>query len=62
MIEPENSKGIPFGESRLEQVVLGAQECPSSELIDRLLADIRAWQPTSLPQQDNITLVVIDVT
>lgn len=62
VIEPENSKGKPFSESMLEQVVLGAQVCPPSELVDRLLADIRAWKPTSLPKQDNITLVVIDVT
>jgi len=26
-----------------------------------MLSEIRAWQPPSLPQQDDITLVVIDV-
>jgi hypothetical protein len=35
--------------------------CPPSELPDRLLAEIRAWQPSSMAQQDDITLVVIDV-
>jgi len=61
VIEPENAKGKPFGDSKLEQVVLGAQKCPPSELTDRLLTEIRAWQPASMAQQDDITLVVIDV-
>jgi phosphoserine phosphatase RsbU/P len=62
VIEPENAKGKPFGDSKLEQVVLGAQMCPPSELTDRLLTEIRAWQPPSMAQQDDITLVVIDVS
>ena len=61
VIEPENAHGKPFGDSKLEQVVLGAPMCPPSELTDRLLAEIRAWQPASMAQQDDITLVVIDV-
>jgi sigma-B regulation protein RsbU (phosphoserine phosphatase) len=62
MIEPENSKGKPFGDSKLEQVVLGAKMCPPSELTNRLLTEIRAWQPASIAQQDDITIIVIDVT
>jgi serine phosphatase RsbU (regulator of sigma subunit) len=61
VIEPENAKGKPFGDSKLEQVVLGAQMCAPSELAERLLAEIRGWQPPSTAQQDDITLVVIDV-
>ncbi len=61
VIEPENAKGKPFGDSQLELVVLGAQMCPPSELTDRLLTEIRAWEPASMAQQDDITLVVIDV-
>ena len=61
VIEPENAKGKPFGDSKLEQVVLEAQMRPPSELVDRLLTEIRSWQPASLAQQDDITLVVIDV-
>jgi len=61
VIEPENGKGKPFGDSKLEQVVLGAQMCSPSELTDRLLTEIRAWQPPSMGQQDDITMVVIDV-
>jgi len=61
VIEPENGKGKPFGDAKLEQVVLGAQMCPPAELTDRLLTEIRAWQPPSMAQQDDITVVVIDV-
>jgi phosphoserine phosphatase RsbU/P len=61
VIEPENAKGKPFGESQLEKVVLGAKMCSPAEFTDRLLAEIRAWHPTSVAQQDDITVVVIDV-
>ena len=61
MIEPENAKGQPFGDTKLEEVFLGAQMCSPSEFTDRLLTEIRAWQPPSMAQQDDITLVVIDV-
>ena len=61
LLEPENGRGKPFGDAKLEQVILSAQMCPPSELADRLVAEIRAWQPASKAQQDDITLVVIDV-
>lgn len=61
VIEPENAKGEAFGDSKLEELVLDAQMCPPSELVDRLLIAIRSWQTASMAQQDDITLVVIDV-
>jgi sigma-B regulation protein RsbU (phosphoserine phosphatase) len=61
VIEPENAKGKAFGDSRLEQVVLENQMRSPSELVDRLLSEIRSWQPASMAQQDDITLVVVDV-
>lgn len=60
-IEPENAKGKAFGDSKLEQVVLDTQIHSPSDLADRLLTEIRSWQPASMNQQDDITLVVIDV-
>jgi hypothetical protein len=30
-------------------------------LADHLLCEIRRWQPASMDQQDDITLIVIDV-
>jgi sigma-B regulation protein RsbU (phosphoserine phosphatase) len=61
VIEPENAKGKAFGDSKLEQVVLDYQTRPPSELVDRVLTEVRSWQPPSMTQQDDITLVVIDV-
>jgi sigma-B regulation protein RsbU (phosphoserine phosphatase) len=61
LIEPENAKGESFGKSKLEQVILDARTRPPSELPERLLDEIRAWQLTSMAQQDDITVVVIDV-
>lgn len=61
LIEPENAKGESFGDSKLTQVLLDASRCPPSELANRLLTELRAWQPVSMVQQDDITLVGIDV-
>lgn len=59
--EPENAQGDSFGDIRLEQVVREHQGCPPSELSDELLGELRHWQPASVTQQDDITLIVIDV-
>jgi sigma-B regulation protein RsbU (phosphoserine phosphatase) len=59
--EPENAHGDFFGDVRLEQVVRDYQSRPPSELSDQLLSEIGRWQPASISQQDDITLIVIDV-
>jgi sigma-B regulation protein RsbU (phosphoserine phosphatase) len=59
--EPENQVGQQFGESRLEQIMRDHQSCTVSELSERLPVEIRAWQPSNVAQQDDITLIVIDV-
>jgi phosphoserine phosphatase RsbU/P len=61
VIEPENARGDPFGEWQLEEVLRRNQSRPPSELSDQLLCEIRLWQPAALDQQDDITLIVIDV-
>jgi len=61
VIEPENAKGKAFGDARLEQVILENQTRSPSELVDKLLSEIRSWQPAAMAQQDDITVVVIDV-
>jgi sigma-B regulation protein RsbU (phosphoserine phosphatase) len=59
--EPENACGDSFGDCKLEEVVRNYQSRAPSELSDQLLSEIRLWQPASLAQQDDITLIVIDV-
>jgi sigma-B regulation protein RsbU (phosphoserine phosphatase) len=59
--EPENANGDSFGDRRLEQVLRENQSQSPSELSNQLLFEIRRWQPATLAQQDDITLIVIDV-
>ncbi len=61
LIEPENSRGESFGERRLEDVIRKHQSASPSDLADQLLSEIRLWQPAADEQQDDITLVVVDV-
>ena len=59
--EPENAAGDSFGDRRREQVVRGSQSSTASELSGTLLAEVRKWQPSATTQQDDITLIVIDI-
>lgn len=59
--EPENGAGEAFGEARLEQILRNYQSRPAAELSDRLLSELSSWQPTPAAQQDDITLLVVDV-
>jgi len=61
LVEPENVQGESFGDRRLEQVVRDQRLQPASELLQRLLSELRQWQPPSTTQQDDITLIVLDV-
>jgi serine phosphatase RsbU (regulator of sigma subunit) len=61
VIEPENAHGDSFGDRKLEEVVRNNQSRSPSEMSDQLLSEIRLWQPAGLGQQDDITLIVIDV-
>jgi phosphoserine phosphatase RsbU/P len=61
LIEPENERGEPFGECRLGTLVRENRSRSPEEFAERLLSAVKAWQPTSAVQQDDITLVVIDV-
>lgn len=58
--EPENANGDSFGDGKLEQVIRDGQWSSPSELSDQLLSSIRGWQPASVTQQDDITLLIID--
>ena len=59
--EAENAGGDFFGDQRLEHVLRRNPSCSPSELSEIVLAEIRQWQPASRSQQDDITLIVIDV-
>ncbi|MGO8719266.1 MAG: PP2C family protein-serine/threonine phosphatase [Acidobacteriaceae bacterium] len=61
LIEPENARGESFGDRQLEQVVHTHRSQPASELLQQLLFELRKWQPPAASQQDDITLIVVDV-
>jgi len=42
-------------------VVRDNRSRPASELMQQLLSELRKWQPASTSQQDDITLIVVDV-
>lgn len=58
--EPENALGVPFAE-HMEDVIRRHQSDWAPQLCDELLLEVRRWQPPALAQQDDITLIVIDV-
>lgn len=60
IVEPENAAGKAFGEARLTEVVGRDCSLTASELSRDILSEIEAWQPTA-DQQDDMTLIVIDV-
>jgi sigma-B regulation protein RsbU (phosphoserine phosphatase) len=59
--EPENTAGEPFGERRVEQIFRQNPARPAAELSLFLLNELRAWQPASTAQLDDITFLVIEV-
>ena len=61
VIEPENAKGDSFGDGKLEQVIRENQSRAPAELSEKLLTEISQWRPASVTQQDDITLIVVDV-
>jgi sigma-B regulation protein RsbU (phosphoserine phosphatase) len=62
VIEPENAAGNPFGDRRLEEIIRRNQANSPSHLSEEVLSEVRRWQPASMTQQDDITLIIIDVT
>jgi sigma-B regulation protein RsbU (phosphoserine phosphatase) len=61
LTEAENAAGEPFGDARLEQVLRGIASRPAGELCAALLSAVTAWRPPSMAQQDDVTLLVIEV-
>jgi phosphoserine phosphatase RsbU/P len=61
VIEPENASGDSFGSCKLDQAIRNNESRAPFELVNQLLSEIRQWQPVSMPQQDDITLIVIDI-
>ena len=61
VVDVENSRGELFGHSRLEEVVRDNRSLSPNVLSEELLSQIDHWRSVSTPQQDDMTLVVVDV-
>jgi len=61
VIEAENGKGQPFGNARVEQIMLESRARTADQFSQKVLGEVRGWRPNSMAQQDDITLVVVDV-
>ena len=59
--ETENAAGEEFGDRQLERVVRNNRLQPASELSRQLLSEVQRWRPAAVNQQDDITLIVVDV-
>ena len=59
--EPENAAGEAFGDRQLERVVHNNRSQPASELSHQVLSELRHWQTAAVSQQDDITLIVVDI-
>jgi phosphoserine phosphatase RsbU/P len=59
--EPENTAGEAFGDRQLERVVRNNRLQPACELSRQVLSELQRWRPAAVNQQDDITLIVVDV-
>jgi sigma-B regulation protein RsbU (phosphoserine phosphatase) len=59
--ETENAAGEAFGDRQLELVVRNNRLQPASELSRQVLSELQKWRPATVNQQDDITLIVVDV-
>ncbi len=59
--ETENAAGEAFGDCQLERVVRENRLQPASELSRQVLSELQTWRPAGMNQQDDITLIIVDV-
>ena len=59
--ETENAAGEAFGDRQLERVVRDHRSQPASELSIHVLAELQRWRPAAVSQQDDVTLIVVDI-
>jgi phosphoserine phosphatase RsbU/P len=61
LTEPENPQGEAFGDNRILDLMRESQSASAAELSSMLFRESNAWQPANTPQQDDVSLLVIDV-
>lgn len=61
LVEAEDAAGEPFGDRKMKDLVRHHPAATAPELSQILLRALKSWQPPGQLQQDDITLVVVDV-
>ena len=61
LIEPENSKNEAFGDAKLQRTLAEHSQLPVYDLCEKLLSELRDWQPRAASQEDDITLIALEV-
>jgi sigma-B regulation protein RsbU (phosphoserine phosphatase) len=61
LVESRDAGGEEFGEARLGQVLGGQGGLPAEAIAQGLLAELDRWRPRGVPQQDDITLIAVDI-
>jgi phosphoserine phosphatase RsbU/P len=59
--DTENAVGEAFGDLQLERVVRNNRLLPAVELSRQVLFELQRWRPAAVNQQDDVTLIVVDV-
>jgi sigma-B regulation protein RsbU (phosphoserine phosphatase) len=62
LLEAESSTEEFFGDHRLTEVVAGSSAATPELFVERVLAELRAWTGTAAEPQDDVTLVVVEVS
>jgi sigma-B regulation protein RsbU (phosphoserine phosphatase) len=61
LTEPENSSGEAFGDNRIAELIRQSQNHPAPALAAILFEQMSRWRPAKTAQQDDVSLIVIDV-
>ncbi len=61
LTETENAAGEAFGDLQLERVMHSNRLAPAPDLSRNMLSELQSWRPSGVKQQDDITLIVVDV-
>ncbi len=62
LVEAQNEDEIFFEKARLEQLLSVSAGMTPERLIDHVMSELRRWVGPERPIQDDVTMVVIDVT
>jgi sigma-B regulation protein RsbU (phosphoserine phosphatase) len=62
LMEASNARDEYFGDARLEHVVASSAAATPGQFVDEMIAELRRWVGPDAPLQDDVTLVVIDIS